>query len=87
MYKLKYTKEFQKDLAALSKSEQKITARKLEILVQNPSYPSLRTKRLKGFDSVFESSINMDIRILWSFQNGEIILLLTIGHHKDVLGV
>mgnify|MGYP000875387330 CR=1 FL=1 len=85
MYKLKYTKEFERDLKKLSAAEQKQTANKLKLLMQNPFYPSLRTK--KGLDNVFEMSVNMDIRILWRYENGVIILLIDIGHHKDILGL
>ena len=65
MYKLKYTKEFERDLKKLSATEQKQTANKLKLLMQNLFYPSLRTKKVQGLDNVFEMSVNMDIRILW----------------------
>ena len=87
MYKLKYTKEFERDLKKLSATEQKQTANKLKLLMQNPFYPSLRTKKVQGLDNVFEMSVNMDIRILWRYENGIIILLIDIGHHKDILGL
>lgn len=87
MYKLKYTKEFEKGLKKLSKAEQKQTLSKLKLLVQNPFYPSLRTKKVQGLDNVFEMSVNMDIRILWCYENGIIILLIDIGHHKNILGI
>lgn len=58
MYKLKYTKEFEKDLKRLTSSEQKAVAGKLKLLVQNPFYPSLRTKKVQGLDNVFEMSVN-----------------------------
>ena len=48
MYKLKYTKEFERDLKKLSAAEQKQTANKLKLLMQNPFYPSLRTKKVHG---------------------------------------
>lgn len=87
MYKLKYTKEFEKGLKKLSKAEQKQTMSKLKLLMQDPFYPSLRTKKVQGLDNVFEMSVNMDIRILWRNENGVIILLIDIGHHKDILGI
>lgn len=87
MYKLKYTKEFEKNLKVLTKQEQTLIANKLKLFVQNPFYPSLRTKKIQGLDNVFEMSINMDIRILWKYDNGIIILLLDVGHHKDILGL
>lgn len=87
MYKLEFTKEFEKGLKKLSKKEQIQTAEKLKILMEDPFYPSLRTKKVQGLKNVFEMSVNMDIRILWKY-NGEVILLLIkIGHHKDILGV
>lgn len=87
MYKLKYTKDFEKNLKSLTKQEQKLVANKLKLLIQDPFYPSLRTKKVQGLDSVFEMSVNMDIRILWKYENGIIILLLDVGHHKNILGV
>lgn len=87
MYKLKYTKDFEKSLKSLTSQEQKAVFNKLKILVQNPFYPSLRTKKVQGLGGVFEMSVNMDIRILWKYENGVIILLLNVGHHKDMLGV
>ena len=87
MYKLKYTKEFEKDLKKLSRAEQVMVARKLRLLMENPFYPSLRTKKIQGLRSVFEMSVNMDIRILWKYEGDVIILLLDIGHHKNMLGV
>ena len=87
MYKLKYTRQFEKDLKRLSQSKQRAVAAKLRLLVQNPFYPSLRTKKVQGLDDVFEMSVNMDIRILWRYENGVILLLLDVGHHQDILGV
>ena len=87
MYKLKYTKTFEKDLKALSQKEQRAVAQKLRLLAENPFYPSLRTKKVQGLDNVFEMSVNMDIRILWKYEDGIIILLLDVGHHKDILGI
>ena len=87
MYKLKYTKTFEKDLKRLSPPEQKVVAQKLKLLVKNPFYPSLRTKKVQGIDNVFEMSVNMDIRILWKYENGVIILLIDVEHHKNILGI
>ncbi len=87
MYKLKYTKTFEKQLKSLSHVEQTAVAKKLKLLIKDPFYPSLRSKKVQGLDNVFEMSVNMDIRILWRYENGVIILLLEIGHHKDILGI
>jgi len=84
MYSLEYSKAFMKGLKKLSAIEQRATAEKLEILIENPLHPSLRTKKVQRLKDVYESSINMDIRVLWMHKGNRIILLLTIGHH-DIL--
>ena len=75
MYKLKYTKAFEKGLKKLSVPEQRAVAQKLKLLAENPFYPSLRTKKVQGFENVFEMSVNMDIRILWRYETGSSFFL------------
>jgi len=87
MYKLKFTKDFEKSLKKLSINEQRAVAQKLKLLIQDPFYPSLRTKKIQGLDGIFEMSVNMDIRVIWKYNDDIIILLIDVGHHKDILGV
>lgn len=83
-FTLKYTKEFNEDFKKLTAKEQELVFKKLKLLVENPFYKSLRTKKYLGLEHVFEMSVNMDIRILWKYANNSIILLLDVGHH-DIL--
>ena len=84
MYKLEPTKTFAKELKKLSRNEQRIVADKLRILTDDPYHPSLRTKKVQRLKDVFESSVNMDIRILWMHRGNKIILLLSLGHHDII---
>jgi len=84
MYNLEYSNAFKKSIKKLSAIEQQTTAKKLKILIKNPLHPSLRTKKVQRLKDVYESSINMDIRVLWMHKGNRIILLLQIGHH-DIL--
>jgi addiction module RelE/StbE family toxin len=84
-HKLRPSEEFKKSLKQLTTTEQKQTAKKLELLKENPFHPSLRTKKVRGIDGVFEMSVNMDIRIIWKYENRIILLLIDIGHHKNIL--
>lgn len=59
-------------------------ASKLKLLQTNPYYPSLGTKKIKGFQDLFECSVNMDIRILWKYEGADIIITLDVGHHSIV---
>lgn len=82
-FKIIFTKTFEKNLKRLIITEQKQVAEKLKILQINPYPPSLRTKKTKGFEGLFECSVNMDIRIPWPYEGSDIITL-DIGHHSIV---
>lgn len=58
--------------------------KELKIFVENPFHPSLRTKRIQGTEDLFEFSVNMDIRVIWYYENNEIVMIVDIGHH-DIL--
>ena len=83
-YKISYTKKFEKNYKQLSKNEQKILKEKIKLLIENPMHPSLRTKKIQGTDNFMEFSLNMSIRVIWYYENDNIILMLDIGHH-DIL--
>ena len=80
-FKIVITETFEKNLKKLTHIEQRQMASKLKLLQTNPYYPSLRTKKIKGFQDLFECSVNMDIRILWKYEGADIIIILDIGHH------
>ena len=83
-FKITYTKRFAKNLKRLNADERTQLKKKLEILMMDPLYPSLRTKRIQGTEDLFEFSVNMDVRVIWQYDGETIILLLDIGHH-DIL--
>ena len=83
-YKITYSKAFKKHYKKLSDAEKKQTKKKLCFFIENPLHPSLRTKKIQDAVDIWESSVNMDGRIIWFYENGEFILLLDIGHH-DIL--
>ena len=83
-YKIPYTKRFLKNFKRLNAAEKAQLKKKLELLMQDPLYPSLRTKRIQGTASLFEFSVNMDVRVIWEYEGDTLILLLDIGHH-DIL--
>lgn len=83
-YKITYTKRFIKNLKRLNAAERAQLKKKLELLMQDPLYPSLRTKRIQGTSDLFEFSVNMDIRVIWEYDGETLILLLDIGHHDII---
>lgn len=78
-YKITYSKTFKKHFKKLSDAEKKLC-----FFIENPLHPSLRTKKIQDTEDIWESSVNMGIRIIWFYEGNELILLLDIGHH-DIL--
>lgn len=83
-YKIILADRFKKNYKKLSLNIQKQIKKKIEIMQDNPFHPSLRTKRIQGTKDLFEFSINMDVRVIWHYEDDKLILLLDIGHH-DIL--
>jgi mRNA-degrading endonuclease RelE of RelBE toxin-antitoxin system len=86
MYKMQPTSRFNRLRKKLPQEISKQLRDTLRQLQQNPSHLSLRTKKYKSIPGVFESSINMQYRILWEYSQKDrtIILLLAVGDH-DIL--
>ena len=60
-YQFTFTQRFQKHFKSLTAPEKDQIIKKLELLAENPTHPSLRTERIQGVDRLFECSVNMDI--------------------------
>lgn len=56
----------------------------MQIFIINIIHPSLRTKKIRGHKDLYASSINIDIRLIWFYENDQLIVLVDIGHH-DIL--
>ncbi|MBR2207612.1 MAG: hypothetical protein IJ859_02260 [Synergistaceae bacterium] len=82
MLQFTYSERFQKHYKKLSVEEKNQLKRKLKIFSNNPFHPSLRTKRIQGTDGLFEFSVNMDIRVIWFYENNSSVALIDVGHHN-----
>ena len=79
-----YSELFAEKVRHLPLEARKVLKKKLELLMDNPRHPSLRTKKIHGQDRIFEATITMDIRMTWEYvQDG--ILLRNIGEHDRTL--
>ena len=83
-YEFTFTPRFQKHFKVLTTLEKKQLKNKLKLLAQNPSHPSLYIKRIQGTTDLFECSVNMDICIIWYYEDDKMIILVGAGHH-DIL--
>ena len=81
-FRITYTERFRKHYKILTALEKKQFQNKLSLFTENPFHPSLRTKRIKGADGLFEFSVNMDIRVIWFYDGPDLVALIDIGHHS-----
>lgn len=79
-----YSELFADKVKQLSIEVKRALKKKLELMMENPRHPSLRTKKIQGQDNIFEASVTMDIRITWQY-TGDGILLRNIGEHDKTL--
>jgi len=83
-YEILFSSRFKKSFIKLHENEKKLFYKKLSLFIENHRHPSLRTKKIQGSDILFESSINMSIRVIWTYKHDSVIFMLDIGHH-DIL--
>jgi len=81
---LVFTKTFIRDYRKLSQTIQEQVDRKLALLLQNMRHPSLRVKKVRGYDDVWEGSITMNYRFFFR-QAVDKYVLLRVGTHNELL--
>ena len=79
------TPRFNDNYAKLDADSQKTIKKALRFLIHDFQYPSLRTKKMQGYERIFEASANMDIRITFHFEKPDTIVLRNCGHHDRTL--
>lgn len=85
MISITYSERFKKHYKKLTEIEKNQFKNKLRKFVENPTTPSLRTKKIQGTDGLFEFSVNMDIRVIWYYEGTDLVILVDIGHHDILL--
>ena len=82
--KLARTEKFKRCYSDLPAEVRKITDRKLMLFQRNPHHPSLRVKKMKGTQNIWEASITMNYRFTFELYK-DVILLRIIGKHDEAL--
>jgi mRNA-degrading endonuclease YafQ of YafQ-DinJ toxin-antitoxin module len=79
------TDRFKKAWGQLT-DEQKALARKaIENLVADMKYPSLREKKIKGTEYIWEARVSRSLRMTFQIV-GDTIILRNIGQHDETWG-
>ena len=82
--RLARTDSFVRDFRMLPEEIQARTERAILRLAQNPSYPSLRVKKMQGVKDIWEASITLSYRLTFH-RAGDTLILRRVGTH-DILG-
>ncbi|MBU1671164.1 MAG: hypothetical protein KKF41_04690 [Actinobacteria bacterium] len=70
----------------MSAADKEAAREKLALFRNDPFHPSLRTKRIQGVPGMWESSINLDIRLTWRRGDEDgVFELSNIGKHDRTL--
>lgn len=83
-YRVEFTKSARKEFDALPSDIQDKTVEALTFLSKNPFSELLRIKKLKGAPSLYRIRIG-DYRVVYEIrQNVLVILVIKIGHRREV---
>lgn len=82
--KIVRTEGFKKDFKQLPKSVQEKFGKKLKLFMENIRHPSLRVKKMEGYENRCEASIDMFYRLTFEIHDG-FYMLRRIGPHDHVL--
>lgn len=84
MMEIKTTKTFDKEYRSLPEDIKRRASKQFSFLLENPQHPSLRAKKLKSREDVWEARVTRSYR--FSFQiTGNTYTLRRIGKHEHVL--
>lgn len=79
------TDNFSKQYQKLSLKIQKKIDKQLGFLMQDIRHPSLRSKKMAGFENVWEGRIDRFYRFVFHIE-GDIIIVSRVGPHDEGLG-
>ena len=82
--RLDYADSFKQDFRQLPEHIRKVFENKLRLFLQNSKHPSLRVKKMRGYENRWEASINMFYRFTFEVHEDH-YLFRRIGPHDDVL--
>jgi len=83
--KIARTERFGKAWRQLSKQEKALARKAITNLAVDMRYPSLRVKKIKGTDRIWEARASQSIRITFEIES-DTIILRNIGRHDEALG-
>lgn len=82
--KLARTDSFKRDYKKLPERVKRQTDKALKFLAANVSHPSLRAKKIKSKEGIWEARVTRGYRFSFEIR-GDTYILRRVGRHKDLL--
>jgi mRNA interferase RelE/StbE len=80
--RVRFTERADKDYAALPESVRKAFGKQLAFLLENLRHPSLRAKKLEGFDDVWQARVSRSWRFYFQIDGDEYAVIGIVPHPK-----
>ncbi len=80
--KIQETQRFRKSVKTLDKKVLKKIQKQFALFFQNPTHPSLNTEKLEPrINNIWSFRVDRNHRVIFTYNEPDIILLLNIGPH------
>ena len=80
---LKRAHSFEQDYIRLPEQVQALVEKAIRLLGENPRHPSLRVRKMKGTEEIWEGRVTRSYRITFNLERN-VIILRRVGTH-DIL--
>lgn len=78
----RFTDRADKDYAALPANARKAFEKQLAFLLANPRHPSLRAKKLEGYEDLWQARVTRSWRFYFKIHRDEYAILAIVPHPK-----
>ncbi len=78
------TERFKRAWGQLTKGEKQLARKAITNLTSDIRYPSLRVKKIKGVENIWEARVSLSLRMTFQIESNTIILR-NIGRHNETI--
>jgi len=79
---VRFTGRADRDYAALPASVRRAFGKQLAFLLEHPRHPSLRAKKLEGYDDLWQARVNRSWRFYFKVKGYEYAIIGIVPHPK-----
>ena len=83
--RLDFTKRFKRSYKKLDQQSQETIKKALKQIEIDFTHSSLRIRKMEGYKDIWEASANMNLRITFTIEKPDLVILRNCGHHDETL--